>query len=50
MKWGFLPRWGSAWVGVHYSKACKRYCINIIPCLTIWIAKEGGEVPNLKKM
>ena len=43
---GFLPRLGSFWIGIHYSKYCKRWCINLLPCLTIWV----GEPPTITKM
>lgn len=36
-KSGLLIRGYSFWIGIHYSKYCKRLCINLIPCLTIWI-------------
>lgn len=42
---GWLARKGSMWVGVHYSPGNKRWCINLIPCVTLWITKPGGTVP-----
>lgn len=48
--YGWLWRKESCWVGCHYSKECKRYCLNIIPCLTIWWTKEGGFPVDLKRM
>lgn len=45
MKAGILFRWGSAWVGVHWSPFNRRACINVIPFVTIWITLEGGNVP-----
>lgn len=50
MKAGILCRVGSAWLGVHYSKFNKRWCINIIPCVTIWIAGKEGKEPHKNKM
>lgn len=44
-EWGFLFRWGSVWVGCHYLKFNRRYCINLIPCVTFWITKKGGKRP-----
>lgn len=40
-KWkvDFLPRFGSFWIGVHYSSNYQSYCIAIIPCLVIRIGK-----------
>lgn len=48
MKKGILFRPLSLWIGVHYSPFNKRWCINIIPCITIWICKEGGNMPVKK--
>lgn len=45
MKTGLLVRKGSFWVGVHYSPYNRRYCINLIPCVTIWITLNGGKTP-----
>ena len=42
---GVLFRWGSLWVGAHYAANHKRLCINLIPCVTIWIVAPGGDVP-----
>lgn len=45
MKWGVLFRWGSAWVGCHWSPKNKRACINLMPFVTIWITARGGNPP-----
>lgn len=45
MKAGILFRWGSAWVGVHWSPYNKRACINLVPFVTIWITAPGGIAP-----
>ena len=45
MKIGIVLRLESFWVGCHYSAFNKRYCLNIIPCVTIWWISEGGKVP-----
>lgn len=45
MKIGILARKGSFWVGVHYSPYNKRYCINLIPCVTVWVTMPGGNTP-----
>lgn len=29
----FLPRFGSFWMGAHYSKQYQALCVAIIPCL-----------------
>lgn len=42
---GILFNKGAVWVGVHYSSACHRWCINILPCLTLWVRGFGGHEP-----
>lgn len=46
MKAGILIRLSSFWIGMHYSKYNKRFCINLIPCFTIWIVLKGGIIPQ----
>ena len=46
MKAGIITRRGSAWVGVHYSSYNKRFCINVIPCVTFWFILRGGKAPR----
>lgn len=43
---GVLFRWQSFWVGLHYAQSCRRYCLNIIPCVTIWWTVKGGQAPR----
>ena len=45
MKCGILLRSGSLWVGAHWSAHNRRWCINIIPCVTLWVALPGGTPP-----
>lgn len=45
MKAGLLFRWGSLWIGAHWSPAHRRWCINLVPCVTLWITLAGGHVP-----
>lgn len=33
------------WIGLHYSRHCRRYCLNIVPFVTVWLALEGGSEP-----
>ena len=47
---GILFRLQSFWIGLHYSKQCKRYCLNIIPCLTIWWISGDGLAVDKTKM
>ena len=49
-KVGILFRLASFWIGIHYSKSCKRWCINLVPCVTLYICKPDGYIPNLKLM
>lgn len=42
---GVLFNPGAVWVGVHYSAACHRWCINLVPCLTVWVRGVGGHEP-----
>lgn len=46
MRIGVIFRKYSLWVGVHYSPVYKRWCINLLPCITIWVTMEGGVSPN----
>ena len=46
MKTGWLVRWGSAWVGVHWSPENKRFCINLLPFCTFWVTLPGGITPK----
>lgn len=45
MKAGVLFRWGSVWIGAHWSPNNKRLCINVLPCVTVWIVFPGGNKP-----
>lgn len=44
-KSGWIFRWKSFWIGLHYSDFNNRYCLNPIPCVTYWWIGEGGKVP-----
>lgn len=44
-RFGLLFNSSSLWVGVHYSDYTRRFCINLLPCLTVWITRPGGKVP-----
>lgn len=45
-KIGIIIRLKSFWIGLHYSDFNKRYCLNIIPCFTIWWVLKGGKEPR----
>lgn len=34
-------------IGVLYNK---RWCINVLPCLTVWFTKRGGDAPSRSKL
>lgn len=44
-RFGLLFNLPSLWVGVHYSAHTRRYCINLLPTITVWITLPGGKVP-----
>lgn len=44
-KCGWLMRWGSFWVGAHWSQQNKRLCVNPLPFVTFWITWPGGRTP-----
>lgn len=46
MRVGLIFRLGSAWIGAHWSEANRRWCINVVPCVTIWLTLKGGKVPG----
>lgn len=45
MKVGLLFRLASFWIGAHWSPYNRRWCINPVPCVTVWIALPGGNCP-----
>lgn len=45
MKCGLILRWGSAWIGAHWSEYNRRICVNPLPFVTIWVVLPGGNVP-----
>lgn len=46
MRLGLKFQKGGLWLGAHYSPMNRRWCINLIPCVTIWVTLEGGKVPH----
>jgi len=44
-RWGLLFRWSSLWIGAHWSPQNRRWCVNLVPCVTLWIALPGGLTP-----
>jgi len=45
LTFGTLVQKGGWWIGVHYSPNEKRYCLNLLPCLTIYWVMPGGYLP-----
>lgn len=45
---GVLVRKESLWIGAHYSPTERRWCINLIPCVTIFVVFPGGNLPRQK--
>lgn len=45
MKAGLLFRLGSFWIGAHWSSQHHRLCINLVPCVTLWVTAPGGVRP-----
>lgn len=50
MKCGRLFNKNAWWIGVHYSPKNRRWCINLLPCMTLWIIREGGTIPFKSKL
>jgi hypothetical protein len=46
MKMGLLFQKGGMWIGVHYSPYNQRWCINLLPCVTLWICRASGRTPS----
>lgn len=46
LHFGLLFRLASFWMGVHYSTYDRRFCINVLPCVTVWITLPGGHIPR----
>lgn len=46
MKAGLLFNLRSLWIGAHYSSFNRRLCINLFPCVTLWVCGKGGKVPT----
>lgn len=42
---GLLFNLGALWVGAHWSRHNRRLCINLLPCLTLWVTLPGGNEP-----
>lgn len=49
-KWGFLFNPHAFWIGAHYSPYNRRWCINLVPCVTLWVVRPFGNVPLRGKL
>ena len=45
MQVGILFRWASCWIGAHYNPYNRRWCINVVPFVTVWVTLKGGKTP-----
>jgi len=45
---GGLIQPGGLWIGAHYSKTERRWCLNLLPCLTLYWVRPGGFLPVRK--
>lgn len=45
-RWGVLFKLESLWIEVYYSEKNQRWCVNLIPCVTFWLTRPGGQVPQ----
>lgn len=46
MQSGLLFRPTRWWVGIHWNTYNRRLCINLLPCVTVWLVLPGGKVPK----
>lgn len=44
-KWGVKFQPGALWLGAHFSPNNRRWCINLIPMVTVWVCLRGGKTP-----
>jgi len=47
---GMFFNCSALWIGAHYSPANQRWCINVLPCTTVWLTLPGGNVPERAKL
>lgn len=44
---GVIFRLSSMWVGIHWSNTNRRACVNVLPCVTVFVTLAGGDLPKL---
>lgn len=42
---GLIFNTRAVWIGLHGSNHNRRFCFNLVPCLTFWICRAGGMEP-----
>jgi len=42
---GVLFNPSAVWFGAHWSGFNRRLCVNVVPCLTLWVVLPGGTEP-----
>lgn len=47
---GVLLNPHALWIGAHYSPGNRRWCINLLPGVTVWITLLGGKAPDKAKL
>lgn len=45
-RFGVLFNPSAVWWGAHWSPSNRRWCINLLPCVTLWVTMPGGKVPD----
>ena len=46
MKMGVVFRPGNLWLGAHWSGYNRRWCVTVIPMVTVWVTLKGGVTPR----
>ena len=44
-RWGVLFNPRALWLGLHYSTHQRRACLNLVPCVTLWVTLRNGVAP-----
>ncbi len=45
-KYGVLFNGGAFWLGWNWSPFNRRLCVNLVPCITVWVKLAGGKPPE----
>lgn len=49
-KFGFVFRPGSFWVGAHRAADGARWCVNLLPCCTVWFGRPPAPKPTGREL